>query len=404
MSLKRFYVLRRAALVMLAVALGISARADLASVFTNLNGSHPAPGRPRLPSILFIQCDSLGFLDLGCNGQKQFATPNLDRLAAAGTRFTNYDAAGVDGPASRAALMTGRDPGAAKPYFAPGDPSLAQVLKAAGYYTCLIGEWNFGDADSGNAPWQKGFNEFAGYYDPAAAEDYYAGYIWRYTPRGHYDDKTHQFQTYAGQVKLAPDRETGKAPYVPDLYTQAATRFIAEHRPYYLNHYRPFFLWLSYATPRPNRAEAARTGNGIQVPTDAPYSDENWPQAEKNKAAMISRLDSDIGTILDSIQKAGMSNNIAIFFSSATLPRKAGGVDPMFFPSMVATNDVRLPMIARWDGNIPAGRVSGAHWTPGNFLATAAEIGLIAYPTNQVQPPVLSMLCGKTGDGPPAKN
>ena len=383
--------------------LTLSARADLASLFTNLNG-HAASttGRPRLSSIIFIQCDGLGYLDLSCYGQKQFSTPNLDRLAAGGMLFTNYDAQGADGPTASAALLLGQAPG--KSYLTPDEPTVAQILKAAGYHTGLIGEWDFGGPETGNAPWQKGFDEFAGYFDPADAENYYADFISRYAPLAHLNPTNNQFETYIGRTELTQNAGGARKLYIPDLYAQAAAKFIKINRPYYANHYQPFFLWLNYSAPRPSQAETARTGNGIVVPTDAPFSEEPWPQPEKNRAALITRLDEGVGQVMNQLRAVGMTNNVAVFFASATVPRKAGGVDPVFFPSVTDTNDARLPLIAYWPRHIPTNQVCAAHLSPGDFLATAAQIAMTRYPTNDVQPSVLRVLFGLPATSAPAKN
>ncbi len=388
-----FYQGVRRGLVLLGVCLTLSASADLASLFTNLNGAKSV-AKPRRTSILFIQCDSLGYLDLSCYGQTNFLTPNFDRLAAGGMLFTNYDASGAGRRDAQAALLYSRDP-AQTTALTPDDRSLAQVLKASGYHTGLIGQWHLGGLGSGSAPWEKGFDEFAGYFTDAEAENYYADYMWRYAPHSILNTNNHQFETYIGRETLLGNVGGAKGIYIPDLYTRAAIKYIRINTPTPANHYTPFFLWLSYPTPRPNLAEAQRTGNGLQVPTDAPYSESPWPAAEKSKAAMIARLDADIGTILDYLQKNGLTNNVAVFFSSATVPQKEGGLDPTFFPSVTSTNDVRLPMLAWWPRHIPAGQVSGFHWTPADFLPTAARIGFTDYPTNVTGNSILPVLYGR---------
>jgi arylsulfatase A-like enzyme len=131
------------------------------------------------------------------------------------------------------------------------------------------------------------------------------------------------------------------------------------------------------------------------VPSDAPFSEEAWPQPEKNKAALVSRIDDYIGQLRDQLQKIGMTNNVAIFFSSAAGPKKTVEIDPEFFRSNLATNDFRVPMIARWPENIPAGQVSGRKWSAQDFLPTAAEIGYAESPTNLAGASVLPVLLGR---------
>jgi uncharacterized sulfatase len=378
------------ALFLLAALLEFSepARAEsLSSIFTNIAPATP-PAIPRRASIIFIQCDGLGYGDLSCYGQTKFQTPNLDKLAAEGIRFTNYYAGDAASSPARAALMFGKDSGHLKqradvdvPLAADGITA-AQILKNSGYHTGLIGEWNLGDENSSGAPWRRGFEEFAGYLNPADAENYYADYIFRYAPRSILNETNNQMEDFLGREMLYPNTGGQKGQYIPDVLTKAAMNFVVNNQPDKFNRFRPFFLLLNYATPRANSAEAERTGNGMQVPTDAPFSDETWPQPEKNRAAMIARLDGDIGKLMEQLQKTGMTNNVAIFFSSVTVPKKSGGVDPGFFHSNISTNDLRVPMIVHWPGKIPPGQVSGFKWSPRDFLPTAAQIAFANSPTN----------------------
>jgi arylsulfatase A-like enzyme len=122
-------------------------------------------------------------------------------------------------------------------------------------------------------------------------------------------------------------------------------------------------------------------GNGYRaVPSDAPFSEEAWPQPEKNRAAAIGRLDDDIGRLLEQLDKLHQTSNTVIFFTSDTIPKKGGGVDPQFFHEISSTNDLRLPMIVRWPGRIPAGQVSGLECSARDFLPTAATIALTQPP------------------------
>jgi len=193
--------------------------------------------------------------------------------------------------------------------------------------------------------------------------------------------------------------------YIPDLLTKAALNFVQINQPDAFNHYRPFFLLLEYTTLRANTAETARTGNGMQVPTDAPFSSEPWPQPEKNRAAMIARLDGHLGQLLEQLHKLGMTNNTVIFFTSDTGPHREGGVDPKFFQSAgpfrgmggnLYEGGLRVPMIAHWPGRIPAGQVSDFTWAAWDFLPTATDIALTRSPTNVDGISVLPALLGQT--------
>jgi arylsulfatase A-like enzyme len=219
--------------------------------------------------------------------------------------------------------------------------------------------------------------------------------MWRYAPKSLMNATNNQMDDFIGREMLYPNTGGRQGQYIPDLYTRGAINFAANNQPNSLNHQRPFFLLLDYATPRANTAEARRTGNGMQVPTDAPFSEETWPQPEKNRAAMIARLDNEIGELLGQLRKIHQESNTVIFFSSVSLPEKAGGVDPQFFHSMLSTNDLRLPMIVHWPGRIPAGQVSGFKCWPCDFLPTAAEMALTRSPANLPGRSILPVLTGQ---------
>jgi arylsulfatase A-like enzyme len=375
------------ALVLLVALLefSVSARAEsLSAIFTNIApATHSAI--PRRASIIFIECDGLGYGDLSCYGQTKFQTPNLDKLATEGIRFTNYYADNSASSPAHAALLLGKDSAHLKQRadadvpLAADEVTVAQILRNSGYRTGLIGEWNLGDENSSGAPWKKGFDEFGGYFDPNDAENFYADYVWRFTPRSSYDKTSGKWidwspaqgQSIGGKEMIYVNTQ-GKNQYIPDLLTKAAMNFVKSNQPDPFNHYRPFFLLLNYKIP----------GGKIEVPTDAPFSDESWPQPEKNKAALISRIDGYIGELQEQLQKIGMTNNVAIFFSGTVPPKKTAEIDPEFFHDNISTNDLRVPMIAHWPGKIPAGQVSDFKWSPRDFLPTAAQIAFANSPTN----------------------
>src|SRR5579863_183251 len=163
----------------LAVVLGCAGAAmgqneSLTSIFTNTvkhSGVRRAIAQRR-PSIIFIACHGLACSDLSCYGQTNFQTPNLDRLAKEGMRFTDYHAVGDDLSQAQAALVTGQ----AGP-FAAGETTLADRIHAAGYRTHLLGEWVLG-----RKPWEQGFDDFFGYLSEQDADNYYADFVYRYAP------------------------------------------------------------------------------------------------------------------------------------------------------------------------------------------------------------------------------
>jgi arylsulfatase A-like enzyme len=353
-SIRSFVTL---ALALAAIALTINASAQ---------SSHPLPRRP---NIILIVANGLSAGDLSCYGQTFFQTPNLDRLAAGGVRLTRYTAGGPAGPPARAALMTGRDISNAADdvTLTPGEITIAQLLKNSGYFTSLIGEWDLGDEGSSGAPWLKGFNEFAGYFDSRDAADAYAQYMWRYEC-----DPVHtDIQAYNGTASIYANSGGQKGQYTSDFLTTLAMKAAEINQPTPLNRHRPFFLVFTCPIP----------GNGNrEVPTDAPFSEEPWPQAEKNRAAMISRLDNNVGQLLGQLDKIGQTTNTVIFFTSDTVPKKVDGTDPKFFHENPSTNSLLVPMIVSWPGTIPAGQVADLDCSARDFLPTVAGLGLVTPP------------------------
>ena len=173
-------------------------------------------------------------------------------------------------------------------------------MQQSGYHTGLIGEWYLGGDGTSGAPWKKGFDEFAGYLDPDDAENYYADYMWRYMPKTLLKPTNEQTDAFNGREELYANTDGKKGQYIPDLFTKAARNFIKVNQPDQFNRYRPFFLLLNYHHSAPGRRQQ------MPVPTDAPYSDEPWPQPEKNRAAMIARLDGYIGQLLEQLKSLGI--------------------------------------------------------------------------------------------------
>lgn len=358
------------------------------------------PPAPRRPNIIFILADDLGYGDLGCYGQTKIKTPNIDKLAAEGMRFTDFYAGSTVCAPSRCALMTGlhtghaRIRGNANVPLKPEDITVAELLQNAGYHTGLIGKWGLGNEGTTGVPQKKGFNEFLGYLDQTHAHDYYTTHLWRYDPLSHYDAEEFFYENAGGKHAL----------YMPDLFSTAATNFIKINRPTPLNHQRPFFLYLAYTIPHANNEEKNRSGNGMQVPSDDPYSNESWPQPEKNKAAMITRMDAQIGVLMQRLQDLRLDENTLVFFSSDNGPHKEGGNDPKFFDSGgglrgikrdLYEGGIRVPMIVRWAGHIQPGRTNSEPFAFWDFLPTAAALAYTNAPGNLDGISFLPTLLGK---------
>jgi arylsulfatase A-like enzyme len=331
-----------------------------------------AESKPRRPNIVFILADDLGYGELGCYGQQKIKTPALDRLAAQGIRFKQFYAGSTVCAPSRCALMTGRHTGHATVRgnalvpLRPDEVTLAQLLKAAGYVTGLIGKWGLGEAGSTGAPNRQGFDTFFGYLNQAHAHNYYPDFLWRN------DQKVPlPGNVVKGGVAL------NKAQYSHDLFTQEALEFIEKNKA------KPFFLYLAYTIPHANNERGKAEGNGMEVPSDAPYTDEPWPQVEKNHAAMITRMDRDVGRILERLRDLGLEEDTIVFFSSDNGPHREGGHDPNFFRSSgglrgikrsLHEGGVRVPLLVRWSGKIRPAQVSDQVWAFWDVLPTVAEL------------------------------
>jgi arylsulfatase A-like enzyme len=344
-------------------------------VISSSNAAEPTPaGAARIahPNIIFILADDLGYGDLGCYGQKQIQTPSIDRLAADGMRFTQcYAGCTVCAP-SRCCLMTGMHTGHAwvrgnqRIPLRPEDVTVAQVLKSAGYATALVGKWGLGEPDTTGIPNRKGFDEFFGYLNQRHAHNSWPEYLW----------KNEQKYPLAGNVEKK-GISSQCVQFSNDLFTREALSFIDRHSK------GPFFLYLAYTVPHANDERGAAESNGIEVPSDAPYSDRPWPATEKNFAAMITRMDGDIAHIMKRLRELGIDDNTIVFFSSDNGPHKEGGQDPTFFKSGgplrgikrdMYEGGIRVPMIVRWPGHVKSGAVSDQVWGFWDFLPTAAEL------------------------------
>lgn len=323
----------------------------------------------RKPNIVFILADDLGYGDLGCYGQQRIRTPNLDRMAAEGTRFTQAYAGSTVCAPSRCALMTGKHMGhgTVRGNLRPelglreNETTVASMLRRAGYRTALFGKWGLGGPGNGSVPNTRGFDEFYGYLDQRHAHTSYPEHLW--------DNQNEHFlvENWFNRRKL----------FSNDLFTERALKFIERQDD------TPFFLYLPYTIPHANNELGQVQENGMEAPDTGPYGNEPWKPVEKTFAASITRLDRDVGKVLAALERKNLDQNTLVIFASDNGPHREGHHDPEFFGSRgplrgikrdLYEGGIRVPALARWPGKVPAGRTSDAVWAFWDFLPTAAEL------------------------------
>ena len=335
------------------------------------------PGRP---NIILIQADDLGYGDLGSYGQTRFATPNIDRLAAEGTRFTQYYSGSTVCAPSRAALMLGLHTGHnwirgnGEIPLRREDVTLPEVLKAAGYHTAVVGKWGLGREDTDGRPGLQGVDHFFGFLDHRHAHRQYATHLWRDDARVDFD--------------VARD-------YANDLFTANALEFVSVPRK------RPFFLYLAYTVPHaelrvPEDSLAQYRGRFPEAPfvdaaADAytpvpPFARTGYrsqPTPHAAFAAMIARMDRDIGRLMATLARLGLDKQTLVLFTSDNGAHREGGADPAFFDSTgglrgikrdLYEGGVRVPMIAWAPGRVPAATTSAHVWAHWDLLPTLADL------------------------------
>ncbi len=326
-------------------------------------------GTLRLPNIVFILADDLGYGDLGCYGQDKIRTPNLDRMVSEGTRFTSaYSGSTVCAP-SRACLMTGRHTGHVSVRgnqnpemgLAPDETTVASLLKKAGYRTALFGKWGLGGPATGSVPNLRGFDEFFGYLNQLHAHNSYPEHLW--------DNQEERL--------LTENWFDARKSYSNDLFTNRAIEFLKRQSA------QPFFLYLAYTIPHANNELGRVRSNGMECPDLAPYADRDWPEVEKTFAASVTRMDAAVGRVLHTLAQQGLESNTLVVFTSDNGPHKEGHHSAEFFRSSgplrgtkrdLYEGGIRVPSIARWPGMVPAGRLSVDPWAFWDFLPTAAEL------------------------------
>ena len=327
------------------------------------------------PNIIFILSDDLAQGDLGCYGQKLIQTPNLDRMAAQGTRYTQaYCGTSVCAP-SRASLMTGLHSGHCPvrgnweiargegQYPLPAETvTVAQILKGAGYATGCAGKWGMGMFDTAGSPLKKGFDHFFGYNCQRHAHSYFPTYLYR-------DDARIELPGNDG-------KGIGKT-YAQNLIADAALDFVRA------NATKPFFLYYAITLPH-GRHEIDALGI---------YTDKPWTPAQKAYAAQVTRLDRDVGRLLDLLRELKLDESTLIMLAgdngSSWAPDSEmgrlfdqAGNGLRGYKRGLYEGALRQAAIARWPGTVPAGRVSDEPWAFWDFLPTAAELASAKLPAD----------------------
>jgi arylsulfatase A len=374
---------------------------------TLVTGIHASEAE-KLPNIVYILCDDLGYGDLSCYGQQKFKTPNIDRLASQGMLFRqHYTGCTVSAP-SRSSLMTGLhtghtpirgnkgwDPEGQWPLSADAY-TVAEMLKTKGYITGAFGKWGLGFVGTEGDPNKQGFDEFFGFNCQSLAHNYYPDHLW------HNQEKI-----------LLPENGNGKkGSYSADLIHKAALKFLDDAGN------KTFFLF--YATTIPHAELSAKEDymklfRGKLNPEKSfkgvddgptfrlgPYASQ--PEAHAAFAAMIKELDDYVGELMKKLTELNLDKNTIVIFASDNGPHLEAGADPDFFDSNgplrgykrdMYEGGIRTPMIVRWTGKVKTSSVSNhvsAFW---DIMPTLAEIAGIDSPKNIDGISFLQELLGK---------
>jgi arylsulfatase A-like enzyme len=310
------------------------------------------PQRQRKPNIILVVADELGCHDLGCYGHPAMHTPNLNRMAKQGLRFTRfYGASAQDAPA-RCCLMTGVHTGHARitsndrgPLL-PSDSTLGKIIKRAGYMTGCIGRWEVGDHALKNDPWNNGFDYFFGQLSRDHGSKPYPQVLWR--------------NGNGSKNSLVRAEEINRNDYTPDLFTHDAVTFIENHVD------QPFFLYLPFSVSH----SSCDLGTAANLPGYHRYQNKPWTEQRKMHAAMLTHLDRSMGRILKTLGKLHLDQDTVVMFTSV----RPGSQEPLRAQQRGHEGDLRVPFVVRWPGKIKSGRVAHTPCVSWDILPTVARL------------------------------
>ncbi len=339
------------------------------------------------PNVIFVLADDLGYGDLGSYGQSVIQTPQLDRMAAEGLRFTQFYAGSTVCAPSRSVLMTGQHMGhthvrgnAPGPDMSPqslrdSDVTVAEVAKSASYDTALFGKWGLGEVENEGHPLKQGFDTFFGYLNQVHAHNYYPEFLWRDLVKDPLRNTVQRLDRVYGGFRGGWATERNE--YSHDLVMEESLQWIEEREE------SPFFLYIALTIPHANNEGTRGTGDGAEVPEYGIYAEKDWPNPDKGQAAMITRMDRDIGRLMDKLTELGIDENTLVMFSSDNGPHNEAGHDLLRFnPSGslrgikrdLYEGGIRVPFLAWWPGTIRSGQLSDHIGYFGDLMATTAEL------------------------------
>ncbi len=365
------------------------------------------PGAEK-PNLIWIMADDLGYAELGCYGQRTLTTPNLDRMAREGMRFTHFYAGATVCAPSRSVLMTGQHHGhtRVRGNAGPANPAaqalqredftVAKLLQPAGYHTALIGKWGLGDVGAAETglPRRHGFDHFFGYLNQRHAHNHFPDFLWLNEERLALPN----IVTPVGGEGAG--YATRAVQFADDLFTDDALRFVAS------NQSGPFFLYWSMVIPHANNERTRELKDGAEVPDYGPYATKDWPAQDKGHAAMISRLDGYVGRLLEQLRRLGLERKTLVVFTSDNGPHNESNHNlARFQPSApfsglkrsLTDGGIRVPCIAWWPGKVTAGTETSHVAYFGDWMATAAELAGVEPPAGLDSLSFVPTLLGNPG-------